>query len=145
MSRHRNVRNLDVADELYDDEEDDYYDDEEYFDEDDDEYSQKSVDALVREVQDVLGSSFPSQKVKSALEKNNFNVERTIDLLLNGPKATPAPVRPPTDQYGWRETGFFTFGFSGYLCFGRTGSSSRSDFLLSIVAASKSLDVWRYR
>ncbi len=68
MSRHRNIRNIDLDEELYD--EDDYYDEE---------YDQ---DEAVQMLVDIVGGSFDTRQLELALTSCEYDVEAAADWLL---------------------------------------------------------------
>ncbi|KAJ3287616.1 HBS1-like protein [Borealophlyctis nickersoniae] len=113
MSRHRNIRNLDLDDELDDDYADDYYeeDEEPYHEDDEDEYSayvapdtaakpsvapapqrpKPKPSELENAVRAVVGDSFTDAEVGEALRRYDNNVERAVNALLDGGIVAPPP------------------------------------------------------
>ncbi|KAJ3036496.1 hypothetical protein HDV00_002676 [Rhizophlyctis rosea] len=101
MSRHRNVRNLDIDDELDED-----YGDEEYYDDDDDYYEEDEPQTvayvaptskqqhatpratgtsdLVESVRSIVGDGFSKEQITLALRQYDSNVERAVNALLGG-------------------------------------------------------------
>ncbi|KNC99194.1 translation elongation factor EF-1, subunit alpha [Spizellomyces punctatus DAOM BR117] len=118
MSRHRNIRNINLDDELDEDyDDDDYYDEEEY----DGDYTyeaqgghtvasfidteQKPVTEtrgainLVEEVRNIVGDDFPTEQISDVLQDSGNDIERAVNLLYDqGPRIAPPPgfpVAPP--------------------------------------------------
>ncbi|KAI8820642.1 uncharacterized protein EV422DRAFT_57646 [Fimicolochytrium jonesii] len=95
MSRHRNIRNLDLDDELDDDydDDDDYYDEDEYEEHgyDNDEHggdltggeNTEASAKLVDEVAGIVGKEFPKEQIQAALRQNQNDSERAVNFLLD--------------------------------------------------------------
>ncbi|KAI8907731.1 HBS1-like protein [Powellomyces hirtus] len=123
MSRHRNVRNLDLDDELDDDyEEDEYYEEDDY-NEDDYTYvrekaktvhsylapeepaaavkTQRAAVNLVDEILDVVGPDFTRAQIGDALKSAGNDVQRATNLVLDqGFRVAPPPGLTPPPGLG---------------------------------------------